>query len=181
MPVLSIISSSMPEVEINPSGSGIHPARTVPQLLLFIRCLSRQDLSAETDKHHSQSQCQPALYRTPATACRQAAARTLSGNEYDGYHPVRRRMNSCQLSVPSGAVSQIDGKAQVFVYNPSDNRITAREVTLLRLTSNGRSLISSNHLKPGELVVSSGVHHIKDGETVKPLAGTSGTNIGGLL
>jgi len=89
--------------------------------------------------------------------------------------------NSCQLSVPSGAVLQIDGKAQVFVYNPSDNRITAREVTLLRLTSNGRSLISSNHLKPGELVVSSGVHHIKDGETVKPLAGTSGTNIGGLL
>ena len=43
------------------------------------------------------------------------------------------------------------------------------------------SLIGGNHLKPGELVVSSGVHHIKDGETVKPLAGTSGTNIGGLL
>lgn len=89
--------------------------------------------------------------------------------------------NSSQLSVPSGALLQADGKAKVFVYNPTDNRITAREVTLLRLTSNGRILIRSEQLKPGELIVSSGVHHIEEGEIVRPLAGTTETNVGGLL
>ena len=36
-------------------------------------------------------------------------------------------------------------------------------------------------LQPGDQVVSAGIHHIKDGETVNPLPAASDTNIGGLL
>ena len=36
-------------------------------------------------------------------------------------------------------------------------------------------------LKAGEQIVSSGVHHIEDGEIVKPLSPVTNTNIGGLL
>lgn len=85
------------------------------------------------------------------------------------------------LSVPGSAVLQKDGKACVFVYNPSDSKVHSREVTLVRLLSNGRSIIASDGLQPGDQVVSAGIHHIKDGETVTPLPAASDTNIGGLL
>ena len=35
--------------------------------------------------------------------------------------------------------------------------------------------------KPGDLIVASGVHHVKDGEQVEPLLPASKTNVGGLL
>lgn len=47
--------------------------------------------------------------------------------------------------------------------------------------TDGRSIITADELKPGELVVSSGVHHIKDGDAVKPLPAVTQTNVGGLL
>ena len=180
MPVISMVSAGIPEVEINlPAAEyirrgqfhsyycsfDVYPGKTYRLKLISItpKANANQLYTVRLQLLADKQQPVPS-----------PGMNTMVTIQYD-------EENSCQLSVPSGAVLQIDGKAQVFVYNPSDNRITAREVTLLRLTSNGRSLISSNHLKPGELVVSSGVHHIKDGETVKPLAGTSGTNIGGLL
>lgn len=47
--------------------------------------------------------------------------------------------------------------------------------------SDGRSIITSDGLKPGDLIVSAGIHYIENGETVKPLPVASETNIGGLL
>ena len=85
------------------------------------------------------------------------------------------------LSVPTGAILQKEGKAYVFVFNPSDNTVHKQEISMLRLLNNGHSLITAEQLKPGELIVSSGVHHIEDGETVKPLPLVTNTNIGGLL
>ena len=177
MPVLTMISRCAPEVEIN------LPAAE------YIRREQFDQYYCTFDIYPEQTYLLKLISVTPKANANQlytVRLQLLADKQQPVPSPGMNTMvtiqydeeNSCQLSVPSGAVLQIDGKAQVFVYNPSDNRITAREVTLLRLTSNGRSLISSNHLNSGELVVSSGVHHIKDGETVKPLAGTSGTNIG---
>lgn len=85
------------------------------------------------------------------------------------------------LSVPTGAILQKKGKAQVFVFNPSDSTVHSRDITMIRLLNNGSSLIISDQLKPGELIVSSGVHYMKEGEVVKPLPLITKTNIGGLL
>ena len=85
------------------------------------------------------------------------------------------------LSVPTGAILQKEGKAYVFVFHPSSNTVHRQEVSILRLLNNGHSLITSRQLQPGEQIVSSGVHHIEDGEIVKPLSPVTNTNIGGLL
>jgi len=85
------------------------------------------------------------------------------------------------LSVPTNAILQKNEKSYVFVYNPSEQTVHSREVFPFRLLNNGRSLITSDQLKPGEQIVSSGIHHIKDGDTVKPLPLITKTNIGGLL
>ena len=66
------------------------------------------------------------------------------------------------LSVPTGAILQKEGKAYVFVFNPSDNTVHKQDISMLRLLHNGHSLITAGQLKPGELIVSSGVHHIED-------------------
>ena len=36
--------------------------------------------------------------------------------------------------------------------------------------SDGRSIITSDGLKPGDLIVSAGIHYIENGEIVKPQA-----------
>lgn len=179
MPVLSMISGGMPEVEIN------LPAAE------YIRRGQFGSYHCTFDIYPNQTYQLKLISIVPKANANQLYTmrlQLLADNQpipSPGMNTMVtihcNKENSNQLSVPSGAILQKDGKAQVFVYNPSDNRITAREVTLLRLTSNGRSFISSEHLKPGDLIVSSGVHHIKDGETVKPLTGTTETNVGGLL
>ncbi|ADV44076.1 efflux RND transporter periplasmic adaptor subunit [Bacteroides helcogenes] len=179
MPVLSMISGGMPEVEINlPAAEyirrrqfsnyhctfDIYPGKTYPLKLISI-----------TPKANANQ-----LYtvRLQLLAGKQPMPSPGMNTMVTIYCD---KENSLRLSVPSGAVLQKDGKAHVFVYNPSDNKVSSREVTLLHLTSNGRSLISSEYLKPGEPVVASGVHHIKDGETVKPLTPAAQTNVGRLL
>ena len=79
------------------------------------------------------------------------------------------------------ALLQKDGKTYVFVYDPSAGKVHSREVTVLRLLSDGRAMVVSDTLHAGEIVVASGVHHIEDGENVRPLATGSKTNVGGLL
>ena len=46
---------------------------------------------------------------------------------------------------------------------------------------NRYSYDTSDGLKPGDLIVSAGIHYIENGEIVKPLPVASETNIGGLL
>lgn len=84
-------------------------------------------------------------------------------------------------SIPTSAILQKDDKAFLFVYNSTDRTVHCQEVSLLRLLSNGQSVVSSEQLKMGDQIVTSGVHHIKDGETVKPIPAVTKTNVGGLL
>ena len=83
--------------------------------------------------------------------------------------------------VPSTAVFDTDGVSRVFVYDANSSTVKAVEVNVTFLKSNGKSEVTSTSLKRGDLVVSSGVHHINDGEAVRLIPTTSKTNVGGLL
>ena len=179
MPVLSMISNSAPEVEINlPAAEyirreqfdryrctfDIYPEQTYELKLISVtpkanaNQLYTMRLQLVTDNRPVPS---PGMNTMVTILCNNDSSRNLS--------------------VPGSAVLQKDGKTCVFVYNPSDSKVHSREVTLVRLLSNGRSIIASDGLQPGDQVVSAGIHHIKDGETVTPLPAASDTNIGGLL
>ena len=179
MPVLSMISNSAPEVEINlPAAEyirreqfdryrctfDIYPEQTYELKLISVtpkanaNQLYTMRLQLITDNRPVPS---PGMNTMVTILCNNDSSRNLS--------------------VPGSAVLQKDGKTCVFVYNPSDSKVHSREVTLVRLLSNGRSIIASDGLQPGDQVVSAGIHHIKDGETVTPLPAASDTNIGGLL
>ncbi len=82
--------------------------------------------------------------------------------------------------VPVTAVFDKNGNSMVWVYSPESHQIKARQVTTKAVRSNGTMEITSG-LKPGELIVTAGVHSLKEGQKVQPLAPVSKTNVGGLL
>ena len=188
MPVVSMISAGTPEVEINlPAAEyirrehfngyhctfDIYPGEVYPLEFISITPKAnanqlyslRLRLTLPNEEKHQANAGKPA----PSPGMNTMV--TISC-DVDGAQ---------SLSVSSGAILKKDGKTQVFVYNPDTRTVQSREITVVRLLTNGRSIITSDGLRPGELIVSSGVHHIKDGETVKPLPATTPTNIGGLL
>ena len=82
--------------------------------------------------------------------------------------------------VPGSAVLQEKGKTQVFVYDEKSGIVKVRSVNVSKVNRDGTMLVD-NGLKAGEKVVSSGVHHIEDGQKVRLLQRPSASNVGGLL
>ena len=179
MPVLSMISSGAPEVEIN------LPAAE------YIRREQFDQYYCTFDFYPEQTYLLKLISVTPKANANQLY--TMRLQLLADKHPIPSPgMNTMvtircdsdsprNLSVPGNAILQKNGKACVFEYNPSDNKVSSREVTVVRLMSDGRSIITSDGLKPGDLIVSAGIHYIENGEIVKPLPVASETNIGGLL
>ena len=179
MPVISMISSETPEVEIN------LPAAEYIRRKQFLRYHCTFDIYP--DKVYPMKY----ISITPKANANQLYTMRLqlTPNEQPLPSPGMNAMVTIHcdtdathsLSVPQGAILQKEGQTYVFAYDSIDHTVHSRKITVIRLLSNGHSIVTSDNLQPGEWVVSSGVHHIKDGEKVKPLPHSTKTNIGGLL
>ena len=88
--------------------------------------------------------------------------------------------NQNLVTIPVTAVFDQNGQSMVWVYSPENHQIKIRKVTTHAVRSDGTVEITSG-LKSGELVISAGVHSLKEGQKVQPLAPVSRTNVGGLL
>lgn len=84
------------------------------------------------------------------------------------------------VEIPANAIFNTGNGSQVFVYDAKSGTIALRNIEVLTLHTDGVALIVSG-LEVGEEVVSSGVHHLKEGQQVTPMAKPSKTNVGGLL
>lgn len=179
MPVISMISGGTPEVEINlPAAEyirrdqfdtyhctfDIFPGQTYP-----LRLISVTPKANANQLYTMRLQIAPGMKAVPSPGMNTMVTIFCHTDQQN------------TLSVPTAAILHKEDKAYVFVFNPSDNTVHSREITMRQLLSNGCCLILSDHLKPGELIVSTGIHYIQDGETVKPLPLVTQTNIGGLL
>ena len=179
MPVLSLLSKGTPEVEINiPAAEyirrekfsryhctfDIYPGRVYPLKLIGIthkanaNQLYTMRLKIEVGDHPMPS----------------AGMNTMVSIFFTDE-------NDNTLQVPSSAVFSEDGQSKVFVYNPGSKTVKLCGVKCIRPLSNGKTIITSDELKAGDIIVSAGVHAIKDGDEVRPLSPISKTNIGGLL
>lgn len=82
--------------------------------------------------------------------------------------------------VPSSAVFCTGEQSQVFVYDSKSGTVSRRNVIVSGMHRNGMSEITAG-VKAGEWIVSSGVHHVSEGQKVQPLQKPSKSNVGGLL
>jgi len=179
MPVLQMVGQSTPEVEINlPAAEyirreqfgdyqctfDIYPGKVYPLKLIGI-----------THKANSNQ-----LY----TMRLKLEAEGLPMPSAGMNTMVSIRLNdgeSNELMVSSNALLQENGHSCVFVYHPETGTVQSEEVSIVRLTGDGHSIITSPSLKPGDIVVTAGVHSIRNGEKVKPMPPVSETNVGGLM
>lgn len=85
--------------------------------------------------------------------------------------------------IPSGAVFSKDGGSWVYVYEPQSEgsgRLVMTRVDVSALRLDGSVIIGSG-LHEGQQVAESGVHHLTDGQVVRPNPEPAPSNVGGLL
>ena len=85
-----------------------------------------------------------------------------------------------KVEIPSSAIIEDKGTTKVFVFDPKNETVKSRNVTVRRLHRNGMAEVTSG-LEDGETIVTAGVHHISDGQKAKPMPKSSKSNVGGLL
>lgn len=179
MPVLQMVGKGSPEVEINiPAAEYINRERFGNYQCTFDiypgKTYTLKQIGITHKANSNQLYTMRLQLETEGLPMPSAGMNTM----------VSIRLNdeaSNELIIPTNALLQENGRSCIFVYHPETGIVQSKEVSILRLTSDGRSIITSSSLKPGDIIVTAGIHSIRDGEQVKPLAPASATNVGGLL
>ncbi|MCQ2227622.1 MAG: efflux RND transporter periplasmic adaptor subunit [Bacteroidales bacterium] len=115
-------------------------------------------------------------------------------------YPIRLQLESCEnvtvgmnttvcvsmqqddtkeLRVPTSAVRRDGEKSHVFVFN--NDRVQECEVDVRAVKTDGTCIVISDELKSGDKIVSSGIHHIDNGDKVREVKNKSNSNVGELL
>ena len=179
MPVLSMLGKGTPEVEINlPAAEyirraqfshyhctfDIYPGRVYPlQLIGITHKANANQLYTMRLKLEAGDQPVPS-----------AGMNTMVSIFYTD-------TDDTSLLVPTSALLHHEGHSSIFVYHAAAQTVELCGVKIIRPLSDGYTVITSAQVKPGDIIVTAGVHAIKDGQQVRPLAPVTSTNIGGLL
>jgi RND family efflux transporter MFP subunit len=184
MPVISMVSAGTPEVEINlPAAEyirrdrftdysctfDIYPGNTYP-----LRLVSITPKANANQLYTMRLQLEKTSLPLPSPGMNTMVS--IACAEQD----------SPQLTVATGALLRDADRTFVYIYNKvkddqSRGTLKRQEVRVARLLSDGRALVECEALKPGTVIVGSGVHTLADGQTVNALPPVSKTNVGGMM
>ena len=178
MPVVSMISASLPEVEINIPSSD------------FIRRNRFESFSCSVDIYPDVSfpleligVAQKANLNQLYTVRLKMKARAQQMPSPGMTTMVTVQYKSTEASyvyVPLSAIFEHNGGSSVWIYNKGTQTVETRAVTPSEIRLDGKVVVSKG-LKEGEIVVTAGVRSLQQGEKVKLLPAVSPTNVGGLL
>ncbi len=87
---------------------------------------------------------------------------------------------SGNILVPASAIIGKDTQSSVFVYDAASGTVKSRPVVIESINPDGTVTITDG-LKVGERIVSTGAHHVVDGQKVEVLKPASKSNVGNLL
>lgn len=178
LPILAMVSAEKGEVEINiPSSDYIrqndfeHYSCSVD---LFPDKLFPLELIGITHKANA-SQLYTARFRFVGNDkdIPSAGMSTMVNIQY-------KSQKNQLLEIPLSAVFYTQNQVKVWVYNPENQTISSRPIVIEKIHTNGVVIVSQG-LESGEVILSAGVHSVKEGDKVKLLSEVSPTNIGGML
>lgn len=179
MPVLSIISSGAPEIEIE------IPAKVLDMKDNFASFTARFDYSDEPVELRL-------ISISPKANSNQLYPIRLSIDSKDGKYPtpgmntmvkVNFKSDEYEMySIPSTALFSEAGDDRTYVWLISADNVVVRkrEVAVKTLHTNGTADISLG-LQAGNVIITAGVHQLHEGQKVQVLKETSSTNVGSLL
>jgi RND family efflux transporter MFP subunit len=178
MPVISMINAGAPEVEINIPSSE------------FIRRDKFESFDCTVDIYPERKFPLELIGITPKANLNQLYAMRLSMKNAEKPLPSPgmtgtvtihlKSGESDMVYVPYSALFEESNRSSVWVYDPDTQTVSARTVKLYAIRADGLTIISDG-LKAGEIIISAGVHSLREGEKVKLLPPVSSTNAGGLL
>lgn len=175
VPVISLHSSSVPEIEISIPSSVYHRRGDIASFKARFDFLKEkvplQFISISSNVNSNQ------LY-----TLRLALPSSMKEKPSVGMLAVVdiafRATSDNAVEIPASAIFH-DNEAD-YVWIITDDKVVKRVVEIAALHTNGTVVVVSG-LELGEVVVSAGVNKLKEGQNVKPLPSASDTNIGGLL
>lgn len=176
MPVLSIVSSSAPEVVINiPANeyikreklqSATAKSELYPDVTFELKRIGTTYKANLNQLYEARFQLAAAEGVTPSPGMT-----VMVSLNYGEIHDDR-------VSIPFCAVIERDGKSHVWIIE--SGKATLREVKLGEIKTNGRAVITSG-ISAGDQVITAGVNSLKEGQKVEPLAKGTDSNIGNIL
>jgi RND family efflux transporter MFP subunit len=178
-PVVSMISTGAPEVEINIPSSDfirrdkfdsftctvdIYPGRVFPL-----------ELAGVAQKANLNQ-----LYAVRLRIKEAAQQLPSAGMAVMVNVVFKPENNTATVSIPLSAVFEVNNASTVWIYSENTQAVASRTVQLSSVLTNGMVVVSEG-LQAGEVVVTAGVHSLHEGEKVKLLPAASPTNVGGML
>lgn len=177
MPVLSMISSAAPEVEINISSRDYVRRSDFKETYCTIDVFPGEKFSAQyidVTKKANLNQLYAARFLIKPSN-NHIPAPGMSANVYI----TIKSDDSEALSVPVTSIFEKEGNSCVWVVG-KDLKLSLRKITAGEFKKDGRVIISQG-LYDGETVVIAGVKSLKEGITVKIKEPASESNIGNIL
>ncbi|MGM9842203.1 MAG: efflux RND transporter periplasmic adaptor subunit [Candidatus Limisoma sp.] len=179
MPVLSIITDNSLEIEIN------IPASTYVNRSSFTSFTTSFDFLESKTVDLKLISISPAANANQLYTVRLAVPNGVSNRLSPGMNAMVHLSQtdvavSSSIEIPTSAIFEDNGNSFVWIFNASNGKLSRHQIEVERLDTKGNAVIKSG-LKAGEEIVTSGVHKLKDGQTVERLAPASETNVGGLL
>lgn len=178
MPVLSVVSSASPEIEINlPASSYLRRSSFVSYNALFdvlpgaVVPLKFISVTSKANANQLYTVRLKIEGDTKGIAPGMSAWVSIVAADSASHVEVR---------VPTTALVEEKGESFVFLYDGQSQTVRRCHVKVVRLHTDGTAVVDGA-LAPGHIVVSTGANHIKSGDRVTPLPPVSETNIGGLL
>lgn len=178
MPVLSLVSSANPEIEINlPAssylrrGSFVHYSaqfNVLPGVVIPLKLISVMPKANANQLYSMRLKIEG---DTKGIAPGMSAWVSIMAADSASNADVR---------VPATALVDDKGTTFVYLYDAQSQTVRRCRVKVMRLHTDGTAEVEGA-LAPGHIVVSTGANHIKTGDRVTPLPPVSETNVGGLL
>ncbi|MCQ2196668.1 MAG: efflux RND transporter periplasmic adaptor subunit [Bacteroidaceae bacterium] len=177
MPVVGMLSSGTPEIEINLPASAYAQRDKFKSFKCSFDVLPNEVLDATPVSVLAQANSNQ-LYkmRLKLTVKNDAVSPGMST-----WVTVAMNCKDATLvRVPTTSVLAENGKSYVFVYNSKQQTVKKVPVEVEEMHTDGTVEVRGA-IKAQERVVSCGVHHVKDGMKVKLLQPVPKTNVGGLM
>ena len=179
MPVFSMISMEIPEVEINIPASEYIRRDKFESFYSNFDLYSGKEFPLELisiNQKANMNQLYTVRLRFKAADKKQMPTAGMSTMVTITFKPE----NSSLVSIPLTAIFEQKGQQTVWVYNSKSQTVTSRAIHIAEIPNDGTAIVSEG-IAPGEQVVSAGVHALTEGCKVKLLPEVSATNVGGLL
>ncbi|MDD2595674.1 MAG: efflux RND transporter periplasmic adaptor subunit [Bacteroidales bacterium] len=179
MPVVTMVGSSTPEVEINIPAGDYYRRNDFQSFYCTIDLFKGEKYPLELmgiNKKANANQLFTAYFRMSIPKGLQTPTPGMAATVVINYKDNSRM----QTIIPISALLSKGDTSMVWVYDEQNQSVGQRRVSGLEFCKDGKVIVSEG-ISQGDKIVTAGVHSLSDGMKVKLLPQKSTTNVGGLL